>query len=101
MGEAISSCVQDSADGDGLSSAISDISEEISSAVTACVAGDGPDLGDVDERGDFMTLPQDDERRSREVALENTLNRSAADVSSRSAAVADHSFCVYQTGCSG
>ena len=76
MGDTLSTCVQDDADGAGLSSAISDISDELSSAVAACVTGDGPDFDDVDERGDFMTLPQDDERKNREVALENTLNRS-------------------------
>jgi hypothetical protein len=76
MGEAISSCVQDDADGDdnGISSAISEIGEEISNAVTACVAGD-IEFDDTEDRGDFMTLPQDDERKNREVALENTLNR--------------------------
>lgn len=75
MGETFSTCVQDDADGDAISSTISEISEEIGNAVAACVTGDGPDFGDIDDRGDFMTLPQDDERKNREVALENTLNR--------------------------
>ena len=75
MGEALSVCVEDSADRDGISSTLSEISDEIGSAVTACVAGDGPDFDDIDDRGDFMTLPQEDERKNREVALENTLNR--------------------------
>lgn len=75
MGDAISTCVQDDADGDGLSSAISEISEEITNAVTACVTGDSTEFDDIEDRGDFMTIPQDDERKNREVALENTLNR--------------------------
>ena len=75
MGEALSTCIEDSANSDDFSSAISDIGEEISSAVAACVTGDGASFDDIEERGDFMTLPQDDERKNREVALENTLNR--------------------------
>lgn len=74
MGDSISSCMQDDADNDGPLTAISEIGEEISSAVTACVTGE-KDFDDIEDRGDFMTLPQDDERKNREIALENTLSR--------------------------
>jgi hypothetical protein len=75
MGNNLTACVTDDASAaDELAQTVSELSADVVEAISACVMLE-PDVIEEDDRGDFMSISQDDAKRHREIEIENTLDR--------------------------